>query len=458
MGDEDAPPRDIKELALSRELYIRNCDSKMAGNISSIFLTLIALNNLAANSFYYRDKIVNVFLEKMEGTITGKVNQLARQLKTSVMGNNVLARILLHILQDKFRRSPKEALQQFSDDEVQPLLHEIVQQKFEQRTLSDDYYDDYIAFLSGEQEGSMEISYTKQQQKQKQKQQNKNQDSDAMGIFDKKNQLHLTYDADNYYKYTLKHEKDMTKLVFNLPSPIPVLTIHYLLRGRPQIINVYPTLQFLYSHHINSSYITQEVKNFYGVSDKNHATKAYEGFWKLAMAGSTADAMEVDGADKANNDPIHKLRIRVTENKIQQSPQYTLAAIKQGCYMIGMKDQFNTQDLPGHSFSDRIQYIMDEVGFVLYDNTGSKNVEAFGPYFVENYIIMEVLSKQEVAQNVLDYYCNHIESLQHGLSNYDETQGKGFVCWRFLMNEAKKLAAAKAKISPSEKRKRSNEE
>ena len=49
---------------------------------------------------------------------------------------------------------------------------------------------------------------------------------------------------------------------------------------------------------------------------------------------------------------------------------------------------------------------------------------------------MEVLSKQEVAQNVLDYYCNHKDVLERGLESYDEKQGKGFICWRFLVNEA----------------------
>ena len=56
----------------------------------------------------------------------------------------------------------------------------------------------------------------------------------------------------------------------------------------------------------------------------------------------------------------------------------------------------------------------------------------FGPYFVEQYILMEVLSKAEVAQNVLDYYALQKEKLQRGLASYSEAQGKGFVCWRFI--------------------------
>jgi hypothetical protein len=81
------------------------------------------------------------------------------------------------------------------------------------------------------------------------------------------------------------------------------------------------------------------------------------------------------------------------------------------------------------------------MGLILFDKTTKKSVNSFGPYSIEQYILMEVLSKQEVAQNVMDYYCNHKETLQRGLESYDETQGKGFVCWRFIMNKTPKSAA-----------------
>ena len=455
MADEKGPAHDIKGQELTRELYIRNCDSKMAGNISSIYLTLVALFNLSQGSFYYRDTIVNTFLEKMEKTILRKVARLAEQLGSKIMGSSVLSRILLHILRDKFRRSPNNAVSsgQLPETQVETLLKEIVEHKFEQRTFLGDSNDDFIRFLSGEQQGSMEISYTKQQQKQKQKQQNKNQDSDAMGFFHKNNQLCLSTETDNYFKYTLKQEKDLTKLWLNLPSPIPILTISYRLLGTPHTINVYPTLQFLYSHHINGSYITDDVKAFFQVADREQAAKALKGFWKHVDA-TLPQAMEEDnGGGVSGDDPIHQFfGIQVTENKVQQGPQYTLAGIKEGVYIIGMKDQFNVHDLPNNPLSDRIEHIADEVGFVLFDKTNSKSVDTFGPYFVENYIILEVLSKQEVAQNVLDYYCNHKEILQRGLDTYNEAQGKGFVSWRFLMNETTKLAAKN-----TEKRKRHDE-
>lgn len=133
--------------------------------------------------------------------------------------------------------------------------------RFEQREPSGDVNDDFIRFLSGEQVSLMEISYTKQQQKQKQKQQNKNQDSDTMDVFDKPNQVELSARTDNYFAYTLTPESDVLKVRLNLPVSVPILTMTYEVDGSLRLINVYPTLQFLYSHHIYGRYVTREVKD-----------------------------------------------------------------------------------------------------------------------------------------------------------------------------------------------------
>ena len=66
---DEAGMLDIKTQPLTRLLYQRNCDQKMAGNLSSIYQTLVSLLNLANKIFYYRDEIVNVFLEKMTGLL-----------------------------------------------------------------------------------------------------------------------------------------------------------------------------------------------------------------------------------------------------------------------------------------------------------------------------------------------------------------------------------------------------
>jgi hypothetical protein len=153
--------------------------------------------------------------------------------------------------------------------------------------------------------------------------------------------------------------------------------------------------------------------------------------------------------------------INVVVNLVRQNPMYTLAALKPGVYVIGMKDQFNVHDLPAHPLCNQVQYVADEMGFVLFDKTNTRggggdgggaaaaggtgaasggdgggsasSLDSFGPYFIEQYVLMEMLSKQEVAQNVLDYYAEHKGKLERGLEKYDETQGKGFICWRFVM-------------------------
>jgi hypothetical protein len=431
---------DIKKQELTRRLYVRNCDCKMAGNISSIYLTLVALYNLSQESFYYCDEIVNTFIEKMERTIAGKVALHEEQLARAVLGSTVPAQILLHMLVDKCQRSSNNAVatHQLTDANVEVLLRHIVQQKFELRVPSGEVYDDFIIFLSGEHQSLMEISYTKQQQKQKQKQQNKNQDNDVMGVFDKKNQLKLSFETEDYFKYTMMPQKDLTKIYLNLPSPVPILAIAYDLLGSQRTSKVYPTLQFLYSHHIHGNYISPEVHRFY--SSSTAPSELYSHFLEAVEEG-LEERIEDDTPSVAGNMAISALGIKVLENKILQNPQYTIAALKQGAYIIGMKDQFNIHDIQSNPLQDSIQYIADEMGLILFDKTTKKSVNSFGPYSIDQYILMEVLSKQEVAHNVMDYYCNHKDTLQRGLEGYDETQGKGFVCWRFIMNKTAKSAA-----------------
>ena len=149
---------------------------------------------------------------------------------------------------------------------------------------------------------------------------------------------------------------------------------------------------------------------------------------------------------------MQELNLTVERCLVRQNPRYTIAALAEGVYIIGMKDQFNKHDLALHPLRDHVEYIVDDMGFVLFskeqevgDQRATLSVDVFGPYFIEQYILMEVLSKQEVAQNVLEYYVRHKAQLQSSLSTYSEAQGQGFVCWRFLMaNEAMKKASRAA--------------
>lgn len=153
-----------------------------------------------------------------------------------------------------------------------------------------------------------------------------------------------------------------------------------------------------------------------------------------AAQGSSGSSTRVGSGNTTDDRRITtgKLNVEVLVNCVRQNPQYTLAALRRGVYIIGMKDQFNVHDLPSTPLHDHVQYVADELGFVLFDRSDSHSVDRFGPYFIEQYLIMEALSKQEVAQNVLDYYVNHKERLERGVQNYGEVQGKGFICWRFI--------------------------
>ena len=260
---DDGAVRDIKKHPLTRELYVHNCDCKMAGNLSSIYQTLISLVNLANEKFYYCDEIVNAFLEKMERTISIKVASHEKKIARDIFEFPMASQILTHILMDKFRKSSNSAVagEALTPAVVRALLHHIVEQKFEQRGPSGDIYDEFIIFLSGEQQSLMEISYTKQQQKQKQKQQNKNQDSDTMETFEKRHQLDIGVRTPNYFEYTLKPQTDIPKITLTLPLSVPILKLTYsALDGSKHLISIYPTIQFLYSHHIQPEYISSEVK------------------------------------------------------------------------------------------------------------------------------------------------------------------------------------------------------
>ena len=377
------------------------------------------------------DEIVNTFIEKMEKTIASKVKNIEGNISDVVLGSPVPSRILQHIFLDKFRRSSNTSVAEndVTHQMVDALVRQIVRQKFEQRLPSGDIYDDYIRFLSGEQKSLMEISYTKQQQKQKQKQKAKSQDNDTMEPFDKRHRVKIVNKHDNYFDATVDRGTDSTKAALSLPLSVPIFTLEYCVGGKTNIINVYPTVQFLYSHHIVSRYISNDVQ--FLLANTSDTTQFCADFVSSVMR-------DLKNEESGGGVSVENTQIRVTEHCrfIRQGPQFSLVGIKPGVYVIGMKDQFNSIDRETHPLGGMLQYAMDEIGFILFDRTNSKSVDAFGPYFIENYLLLDVLSKQEVAQNVINYYCNHKDKLEKCLEQYDEKQGKGFICWRFLINQA----------------------
>eukprot|EP00937_MAST-01D_sp_MAST-1D-sp2_P002830 g2830.t1 len=444
----DAGPADIKAQGLTRELYVRNCDRKMAGNLSSIYQTLIALHNLAGETFYYCDTIVNSFLDAMQQRIGAKVAQHESQLVKGVLGARLPARILQQILARKFQRSAVPAVaaqaRTLTTELVESVVRDVVQQKYEQREPSGGIGDDVIRLLSGEQHGQMEISYTKQQQKQRQKQQNKNKDADTMAVFDQRHQIHLNVQARDYYAYARAAETDVPRTYLGLPLSVPILELSYAFDGARHGVCVYPTLQFLYSHHVRQAYVTPEVKATLNTFDSAEAFvlrfRAAAEERAAAEPAPTRDgaAAATSASGATDGDIVASFGVAVACNHIRASPLYSLAALAPGVYVVGMKDQFNRFDLDSHPLAAHVQYVSDEMGFILHDSMeagvcSAASIDRFGPYGFEQYLLMELLSKQEVAANALEYYARHRDKLRRGLEGYGEQQGKGFVCWRFLM-------------------------
>ena len=305
----------------------------------------------------------------MEKTIEAKVQSLHDEVARVVIGNQVTARILQHILLDKFRRSSNETLSQTElvDDTVNSLLRQMVTQKFEQRRPSRDIYDDYIRFLSGEQESLMEISYTKQQQKQKQKQKAKSQDNDTMDVFDKRHQWQYGYNTKDYFLDVRHGENDKTRRILSLPIPVPVFQLKYIIGGKAGVINVYPTVQFLYSHHIKSEYINQEAQTMLSSLDNG----SFHTEFLKRVTKDCEGIKEVSVKDKT------KCISQEIRNCIRPNSHYSLVGIQPGVYVIGMKDQFNVHDIAASPLSDHLKYGTDDVGFVLFDSTNTKDVDTF---------------------------------------------------------------------------------
>lgn len=236
--------------------------------------------------------------------------------------------------------------------------------------------------------------------------------------------LHFVTKVADYFNETVDDEKDSTKAILSLPVSVPIFAMQYSAGGKTNFINVYPTVQFLYSHHILPRYINDDVRSLLnGSSDKKQFCSDF--------LSTVTKGMK---PDENGSDP-NKFCPEVLRSSIRQNPQYSLVGIQPGVYIIGMKDQFNVHDKDTHPLSDMLQYGVDEIGFVLFDKTNSKSVDEFGPYFIEQYLLLDALSKQEVAQNVITYYRDHKDKLDKCLEQYDEKQGKGFICWRFLFNQ-----------------------
>ena len=81
-----------------------------------------------------------------------------------------------------------------------------------------------------------------------------------MQEFDKVNQVAIHDATKDYFAYTLDRGSDFIKASLNLPIAVPIYSLRYTVEGVTRELNVYPTLQFLYSHYIDGTYITTDVR------------------------------------------------------------------------------------------------------------------------------------------------------------------------------------------------------
>ena len=65
----DLSLKNMQDCAITKSLYIKNCDKKITGNMSSIYQTIVSIYNLANRKIYYNNDLVNIFLLKMDNTI-----------------------------------------------------------------------------------------------------------------------------------------------------------------------------------------------------------------------------------------------------------------------------------------------------------------------------------------------------------------------------------------------------
>lgn len=181
---------------------------------------------------------------------------------------------------------------------------------------------------------------------------------------------------ENYYESS-RLMNEPTKAVLHLASFVPILSMSYETQGTVNEIKIYPTLQFLYSHHVQGPYITDAVRKSF-LPFVGNPLKQCDKF--LASLGrSTGKSPPTSGSTTG-------LNVKVLSNFVRQNPLFTIAALSKGVYIIGMKDQFNVFDRRFSPLRDEVQYIFDEMGFILYDRTNRKSVDEFGPYFIEQYI------------------------------------------------------------------------
>jgi hypothetical protein len=107
--------------------------------------------------------------------------------------------------------------------------------------------------------------------------------------------------------------------------------------------------------HLLSAQVKELLEAYQSVPDHKvlPVDASPEGFCNRFLKTIDADCV-VDAAvsqnfassgNGSNGSGPAQLGIEVHSSHVRQNPQYTLAALRQGAYLIGVKDQFNVHDL-----------------------------------------------------------------------------------------------------------------
>lgn len=110
------------------------------------------------------------------------------------------------------------------------------------------------------------------------------------------------------------------------------------------------------------------------------------------------------GSDSLNIDDCFEIKLKRKLTRLS-NPQFTLLCMGKGVFIIGMKNQFSKYDIEQFELHDEVHFISDEIGEILYWNK-MKMVDKLEdtPYSLNLYILLEKLTKQELALNVINYY------------------------------------------------------
>jgi hypothetical protein len=74
-----------------------------------------------------------------------------------------------------------------------------------------------------------------------------------------------------------------------LPLAKPIFKVRYTVKGERRYINLFPTVQFLYSHHIMAEYISSEVRELAAEIETSSAPRVREQFLRTVDDIAQAD-------------------------------------------------------------------------------------------------------------------------------------------------------------------------